>query len=1118
LRAKHRLRGNTLHILCESEPSPNRIATLSWLIPALQQTDLNTLIAASDPPIYQVRLYGCRPDQHYSNWTASIYLNQLDRHLEQLRKIGQVANQSASQPADTAARSAQALVQPPDKAGQKAARASSASSSSAPLSSDAASDGDTAVLALSNRSLAKRGQELAIASYLSETLSNLGVAVRVNVKTVPYTPPTTRTHTTIPVTLTTKRLWVSCEALYSPDPSLVAESIAQRLRDLAVEELRDAVILFQVVGEARPDWILRVDLTPPETMLREWARWGDVEALQRLLNQALTRVKLQISTASLRDETLHVFCAVPLPSSAPDLRLVPDQARVKTTIEPLLESLGPQGIHSAALYGQVAGEDAPVWVDWLRLPAAIHPALAEPSLTLAQQSDWDAIAFLLHRLLNPDLDKYLKTGGIHLQLLPKQDLLHIMSEAPACPDQQHVGPVIERFMRQLQLPGLAGIRVYGRRSGQKNPLWSYGADFVARQRLVPEVTPEFAVTDTYVDDLIPPSDESGIRPELTPADLKTAWDRWQQRQLRRLQQILVRSQLFIYSPDRPQQTGALPGQVSYQGAKVALVWGAVGVLLTLQTNWLMGRMLQAAPSNQPASSSAIANVAPAPAQPSPTPSASPAAPDTTSSPPAEAQTEATPNALPLPKVALKHSPNTDPNAFNTNGFTQAEPPEPSPPPSPSGSEASATQDVASPASAASLPFTPQNQTTTGANAAMLAAESSIPTFNNRQLDEKLKLYYDFLANYGPPDVVVVGSSRAMRGVDPVALQKALADLGYTNVKVFNFGVNGATAQLVQLILQRLLTPDQLPRLIVWADGARAFNSGAVDMTYNGIATSDAYQQLLAGTLPRPTIANSTTTDTNTAAAKASKPAGINTSLTASYESLDHWLSQQLATVSGIYQGRDRLKHLFQQQFAAWLPVQSADQSADQSASNANTANSASPGSANRPAKPLDEFSFDANGFLSLPIQFNPATYYQKYARVPGAYDSDYQDFKVSGKQEEALRSVLQLAQTRQIPIVFVNLPLTEDYLDPVRRQHEQEFRDFMVNLSMNQPGFLFRDLGELWTTQYDYFSDPSHLNRYGAYAISNHLAQDPLIPWSTAAHMASSGQDEGHLEAGLRKN
>jgi hypothetical protein len=80
--------------------------------------------------------------------------------------------------------------------------------------------------------------------------------------------------------------------------------------------------------------------------------------------------------------------------------------------------------------------------------------------------------------------------------------------------------------------------------------------------------------------------------------------------------------------------------------------------------------------------------------------------------------------------------------------------------------------------------------------------------------------------------------------------------------------------------------------------------------------------------------------------------------------------------------------------------------------------------------------------------------------------------------------------------VFVNLPLTDQYLDPVRSEHEQQFKQSMLSLSMSESnGFTFRDLGDRWTTEHRYFSDPSHLNRYGAYAISKHLAQDPMIPW-----------------------
>ena len=45
-------------------------------------------------------------------------------------------------------------------------------------------------------------------------------------------------------------------------------------------------------------------------------------------------------------------------------------------------------------------------------------------------------------------------------------------------------------------------------------------------------------------------------------------------------------------------------------------------------------------------------------------------------------------------------------------------------------------------------------------------------------------------------------------------------------------------------------------------------------------------------------------------------------------------------------------------------------------------------------------------------------------------------------------------------------------------------------------GFTYRNLAEEWKTEHDFFSDPSHLNRYGAFAVANHIAKDPLIPWA----------------------
>jgi hypothetical protein len=1055
LRFKLQVRGNNLYLLCEADPIPDRSALLRQLLPALQQTDLNALLPNDFPSLYQVQVYGGQAGKFQPDWAFTIYLNQLDEHVAQLQHEQKITT--------TPSAVAQESTNP---------QAASRSPSDSPV--------ETTVLAVSNRSLARQGNEMAIASYLSETLSNLGIAVRVSVKTIPCTINSNVYSTDIIRTSSTsKRLWIACQASYKPDPSLVCESVTQKLRDLEIEGYRDAVILFQVAGETQPDWLLRVDLTPPDEMLRDWARWGDLEAVQRLLNQAIARFGSQISTATLKESSLHLVCTV-IANGAAETSQPPDRQQIQTEVLPLLDLLAPQGIQTATIYGQVPHQSAPAWVDWIELPAASHPALADSPLTLALQEDWSAIAFLLHRLLNPDLDQYLLTGGIRLQLLPKQDLLHVMSESVLCPDQRHVSQTIVRFLKQLKLPDLAGVRIYGRRAGQKQPMWNYGVDFVTRERIVPEPAPEFAASDAYVNDLIAQADDAVIRPDLTPERVQTAWKTIQEKALYWVQHLLMRSQLFVPNHDRP-SSPALPGS-STQGYTLAIVWGLVGALVVVQANWLLEGILRR-------KSPTIATE-PTPTQPRTTPPAS----VVSSTTPVET---AEPSEFPFSDVELPRSNSTDATAFESDGFTESPPgsvqrtapTSAAKPDENTGNEDA--NDANTDADATNLPYTPQNPAVNLALAQSLEAESFALDFNSRQFNDKLQLYYRVLEESGPPDVLIVGSSRALRGVDPAALEQALANLGHDNVRVFNFGINGATAQVIDLLVRQLLTPEQLPDLIVWADGARAFNSNAVDVTYNGMIASSSYQELAQGRLQLPQVGGATAETEPVTVAE-----GINVTLTDSYQALDRWLSQRFAQVIRPHQERDRLKQLIQQQVAQMLPA------AEPTAITSELLASDGSLALSKPTATFpSQYEFvDADGFLSLGVQFNPATYYQKYAKVSGDYDRDYLDFQITGVQEQALQTVLQYTQQQQIPVAFINLPMTDEYLDATRKGYEQQFRDQMIRLSLQQPGFSFHDLSEAWLTNYDYFSDPSHLNRYGAYAVSQRIAQDPRIAWSNSVN------------------
>jgi hypothetical protein len=982
-----RSQGNNLYILCESQTYPDDRAIVSRLQQAFSQKPLEFLGPEGSAEIHRIICYGRVIGEAQPRWARAIHLTH-HTHAET------------------------GVAEPPSTDAELVAKA-------------------PAMLAL-----ARQGNPTAIAHYLSSSLSSFGVGIRAKLDK----------HQSANAPF--QRLLILCESGYTPDPALLATPIAQRLRELELSQFRDAVVFGQVSGEHRPEWMVRIDLTPPDEIVQEWARWGDVQAIARQLNRFLAGHDITL-TALLKEATLHLSCSN-------QAGAVPEKATVLETILPALELLSPQGIHAAVIYGIASGtvasatDVAPGWVHLVDLNAP-ESGRDLTTLELAKQGNLDAIGFLLTRLLNPNLDDMLASGGIQVQIRQKGDLLHILTEAPNCPRRDAVVPAVVRRLKSLQIPGISGLRLYGRQAGQKQPLWSYGVDFEPRQqqRLVPEANPEFAASEVHVDELLAPAGAIVLWSELPEEGIGASIRRLYAQTIEGMQRSLIRTQLFVPTENPALSASLVPlntkASSDRRQLKVALLWGAIGTLLVLQLDWLLGYWVRY--SGQQA--------------------ANPPQPDT--------PTVVTP-ASPLPEIGLNQKPQAGKD-FNTSPFTQP------------GNDSLAANSEPDDANR-ELPASPLQ-----AKAETLLAQQGegFPSFNSRQLDGQIELYRRYLELNGPPDVLVVGSSRALRGVDPVALEAALAKQGYEDVQVFNFGINGATAQVIDLVVRQLLPQDKRPKLILFADGARAFNSGRVDITYNGVAASEGYKALVAGNLPIPSsvvaqVPNAkpqgeqSPTDNGTAA-----PMNL-------YQRWNEVLNQQLAAVSTIYRQRDRLKTQLREQFTAILPIELLP--ADVIATSDSLIDSSPSASASGAETAIADIqtAVDIDGFLPLSVQFNPVTYYQKYARVSGDYDSDYDSFTLQGVQTEAMLSLARYAQEQQIPFVFVNLPLTQEYLDPVRKRHEQDFQKFMLQLAQTND-FFYRNLGNDFLTKPRYFSDPSHLNRYGGYEVSQRLARDVMIPW-----------------------
>ena len=378
-----------------------------------------------------------------------------------------------------------------------------------------------------------------------------------------------------------------------------------------------------------------------------------------------------------------------------------------------------------------------------------------------------------------------------------------------------------------------------------------------------------------------------------------------------------------------------------------------------------------------------------------------------------------------------------------------------------------------------------------------SSSASTVSFSSDLLDEQLELYLSYVAAVGPPDVLIVGSSRALQGVDPKQLKQSLAQTGHSGLKIFNFSVNGATAQVVDFQLRRLLKPEHLPQMIVWADGVRAFNSGRDDRTFDSIVDSEGSKLLATGVRPK---LPSDRPNSTPQCFRFPQPCPNNT------------FRKAQASVDRLNRQDACSKIKFMSSGTGILPVANLALGGQDARP---TIKFMSSGTGILPvAKPVTNIairqvnaladSIDSNGFMSMSARYNPDTYYRGRAYVSGRFDRDYEDFNLGGKQAKAFNSAVAFVKARKIPLVVVNLPLTDDYLDPTRRSAEQQFRRRMQQLSQ-QKGFAFRDLSQRWPGRNDYFVDPSHLNRFGAIAVSRLLASDTSITWPRPKSRSTDG-------------
>lgn len=360
----------------------------------------------------------------------------------------------------------------------------------------------------------------------------------------------------------------------------------------------------------------------------------------------------------------------------------------------------------------------------------------------------------------------------------------------------------------------------------------------------------------------------------------------------------------------------------------------------------------------------------------------------------------------------------------------------------------------------------------------LSSQADFPTLNSEQLDRQLQRYLRYYAEFGAPDILIIGSSRAFQGVDPIALERTLADRGYPGLKIYNFGINGATAQVEDWLIRQLLRPEQLPRLIIWADNSRAFNEGRVDQTFENIQASAGQKLLAAGHYP-PLPQVSPLAFGKFCLDMLPKTVAIDQVVQVGPIDPDGFMYPQPRPLLCQTALKTASRNLSQLGFGSG--VSSASQTVSLGLS---------------PVEML--------GFRVVTQKFDPKTYFQAYPWVPSEYDADYLRFNLDGKQATALRSLVSFVRSRNIALAIVSLPLTPTHLNGLRGEYEQQFRAYMQQQAQAQ-GFAFYDLTtQKALAQNEFFEDPSHINRYGAEAVAIELGRTLAMPGEATPSVQSA--------------
>ncbi|MGL5066123.1 MAG: hypothetical protein ACRC62_39645 [Microcoleus sp.] len=218
-----------------------------------------------------------------------------------------------------------------------------------------------------------------------------------------------------------------------------------------------------------------------QSNILELARQGDAKAIASLMNGQLQPKQIN-AKVSAKNGCVQVLL---------EAAEVPDRDFLVAWVVKTIVDLGSESIERVKIFGRQTGCQEPAWSQELEIAGQKSPVVEEKATSIsslnsetkpklramqeeAKNGDLEALIWLLNIPL--------KKKGIAAAAIRQGDRLQVMLEATQIPDSKTAIQVMRRELKNLNVPWIESVTVYGQKTGEDFPAWEQEFELWAEAR------------------------------------------------------------------------------------------------------------------------------------------------------------------------------------------------------------------------------------------------------------------------------------------------------------------------------------------------------------------------------------------------------------------------------------------------------------------------------------------------------------------------------------------------------------------------------------------------------------------------------------------------------------